>query len=170
MSLKDEIKLVGPTDASPTQGIDAATPAVAPIRIDVGDESGDRFDRFKLIGWWDQNKLRAAKVLVIGAGALGNEILKNLALLGIGNVLVVDLDKVENSNLSRSVLYRASDNGSPKSVAAARAARDIYPDQKTHALVANAVYDLGLGVYRWADVVIGGLDNREARLSINRAA
>jgi adenylyltransferase/sulfurtransferase len=40
---------------------------------------------------------------------------------------------------------------------------------KAHALVANAVYDLGMGVYRWADVVMGGLDNREARLSINRA-
>src|SRR5882757_6124884 len=129
----------------------------------------DRFHRFKLIGWWDQQKLSAAKVLVIGAGALGNEIIKNLALLGVGNVLVVDLDTVENSNLSRSVLYRAKDNGTPKAVAAARAAREIYPDQRIHALVANAVYDLGMGVYRWADVVIGGLDNREARLSINRA-
>jgi hypothetical protein len=45
---------------------------------------------------------------------------------------------------------------------------DIYPGMRAHALDANAVYDLGMGVYRWADVVIGGLDNREARLSINR--
>jgi len=136
---------------------------------DVRADEDDRFHRFKLISWWDQNKLRNARVLVIGAGALGNEILKNLALLGIGNVMVVDLDKVENSNLSRSVLYRAADNGAYKSDAAARATREIYPDMRIEPLVANVVYDLGLGVYRWADVVIGGLDNREARLAINRA-
>ena len=130
--------------------------------------SDDRFHRFSLISWWDQRKLRDARVLVVGAGALGNEILKNLALLGVGHVLVADLDRIENSNLSRSVLYRKADNGQFKAVVAAAAARDIYPDQLTHAFVGNVVYDLGLGVYRWADVVIGGLDNREARLSINR--
>src|SRR5215218_11486955 len=126
----------------------------APITISL-DDSDDRFGRFRLIGWWDQARLAQSKVLVIGAGALGNEIVKNLALLGVGNVLIVDMDRIENSNLSRSVLYRASDNGSYKAEAAARAARDIYPDMRSHALVANAVYDLGLGVYRWADVVMG---------------
>jgi adenylyltransferase/sulfurtransferase len=129
----------------------------------------DRFHRFGLIGWWDQKKLKAAKVLVIGAGALGNEIVKNLALLGVGNVLIADMDRIENSNLSRSILYRASDNGSFKSEVAARAAQDVYPEIRAHAFVGNVVYDLGLGVFRWADVVIGGLDNREARLAINRA-
>jgi adenylyltransferase/sulfurtransferase len=186
MSLTDEIKLVGPaTEAWPSPaasgssgtgaGEDARVPRPAEdggapgLKIDVADEQDDRFHRFRLIRWWDQQKLAQAKVLVIGAGALGNEILKNLALLGIGHVLVVDLDNVENSNLSRSVLFRASDNGTPKAIAAARTAREIYPDQRIHGLSANAVYDLGMGAYRWADVIIGGLDNREARLSINRA-
>ncbi len=128
-----------------------------------------RFDRFKLIGWWDQNRLAKARVLVIGAGALGNEIIKNLSLLGVGHLLVADMDRVENSNLSRSVLYRASDNGALKASTAAAAARSIYPDIKTHAFNGNVVHDLGLGAFRWADVVLGGLDNREARLAINRA-
>lgn len=74
----------------------------------------DRFARFRLIGWWDQQRLSAAKVLVVGAGALGNEIVKNLALLGVGNLLIADLDRIENSNLSRSVLYRAADQGCRK--------------------------------------------------------
>jgi adenylyltransferase/sulfurtransferase len=143
-----------------------------PLRITAADADAardDRFHRFKLIGWWDQKKLAGAKVLVIGAGALGNEIVKNLALLGIGNVLVADMDRIENSNLSRSILYRKQDNGSYKSTVAAAAAREVYPEMRTQAFVGNVVYDLGLGVYRWADVVIGGLDNREARLAINRA-
>ena len=143
-----------------------------PIQITTTDATAaenDRFHRFKLIGWWDQKKLAEAKVLVIGAGALGNEIVKNLALLGVGHILIADLDRIENSNLSRSVLYRAKDNGQFKASIAARAAREIYPDLKSHAFNGNVVYDLGLGAFRWADVVIGGLDNREARLAINRA-
>src|SRR3954463_3515100 len=105
--------------------------ADTPLQISLGDttaEKDDRFHRFKLISWWDQDRLRNAKVVVIGAGALGNELLKNLALLGVGNVLVADMDRIENSNLSRSVLYRASDNGQLKATAAANATRGIYPD------------------------------------------
>src|SRR3954453_12506956 len=84
----------------------------------------DRFARFRLIGWWDQQKLSRARALLIGVGAIGNEILKNLALLGVGNVFVTDLDVVANSNLSRSVLFRGSDCGRPKVEAAAERARD----------------------------------------------
>ena len=134
---------------------------------DVADQDG-RFDRFKLIGWWDQRRLADAKVLVIGAGALGNEIIKNLALLGVGRVVIADKDRIENSNLSRSVLYRYGDTGTPKATTAAAAARELYPDMRVQGLDVDVVHDLGAGVFRWADVVIGGLDNREARLAINR--
>src|SRR3954468_16611474 len=140
-----------------------------PLRGSLHDADDARFGRFRLIGWWDQARLARAKVLVVGAGALGNEIIKNLALLGVGNVLIADLDRIENSNLSRSALYRASDNGRLKAEVAAEAARGLYPDGRAHAFVGNVVYDLGLGVFRWADIVIGGLDNREARLAINRS-
>lgn len=129
----------------------------------------DRFSRFRLIGWWDQEKLRSARVLVIGAGALGNEILKNLALLGFANIVVVDLDSIESSNLSRSILYRASDVGRRKADVAADAVRNIFPEARVHPITANVVHGLGLGLFAWADVVLAGLDNREARLWINRA-
>ena len=141
------------------------------IRISgQAQENEDRFARFRLISWWDQERLATARALVLGAGALGNEILKNLALLGVGRVFVADRDRVENSNLSRSILFRESDCGQPKaSVAAARAAK-IYPKIKVQPFLGNIVYDLGAGVYRWADVILGGLDNREARVAINQAA
>ncbi|HEX9060302.1 MAG TPA: ThiF family adenylyltransferase [Clostridia bacterium] len=128
----------------------------------------DRFSRFELISWWDQKKLIESKILVIGAGALGNEILKNLSLLGVGNILVVDMDTVENSNLSRSVLFREKDNGFPKAETAARSAKDIFPGANIRYINANVTNGLGLGFFRWADIVIAGLDNREARLFINR--
>ena len=134
----------------------------------VSPPEEDRFQRFSLIGWWDQKRIREAKVLVIGAGALGNEIIKNLSLLGIGHMLIADLDSIENSNLSRSVLYRAKDNGSSKAEIAARSAKDIFPELHVDYFHGNIIYDLGLGVYHWADLVIAGLDNREARLTINR--
>ncbi len=134
----------------------------------VAYEREDRFSRFRLIQWWDQQRLQRAKVVVVGAGALGNEIVKNLALLGVGQVLVCDMDTVEDSNLSRSVLFRAHDNGKPKALVAATAARDIYPQMRIESFCGNVIHDLGLGVFRWADIVLGGLDNREARLTINR--
>ena len=127
-----------------------------------------RFSRFELIQWWDQKRLKNAKVLVIGAGALGNEILKNLALLGVGNVIVVDMDRIELSNLSRSVFFRESDCGRFKAEVVAERARELFPQMRILPLCVNAVTDLGLGFFSWADLVMGALDNREARLSINR--
>ena len=127
----------------------------------------ERFSRFDQIHWWNQQQLAQARVLVVGAGALGNEVVKNLALLGIGRMVVVDRDRVERSNLSRSVLFRESDEGQPKAECAVRAARGIYPAVHAEALVGNVLADVGLGWFRWADVVVGALDNREARLFVN---
>ena len=111
----------------------------------------------RLIPWWDQEKTGAAQVMVVGAGALGNEILKNLALLGIGRIYVVDFDNIENSNLSRSVLYRERDEGSSKAEIAARAVEEINPDCRVIWINGNVAWDVGLGLFRRMNVVIGGL-------------
>ncbi len=140
------------------------------IKLTTGEMEEDRFSRFRLIHWWDQEKLARSKVLVVGAGALGNEIIKNLALLGFQKILVIDCDRIENSNLSRSVLFRPGDVGRGKAETAARAAQVIYEEAITHFLNANVVHEVGLGLFGWADVILGGLDNREARLWINRCA
>lgn len=138
------------------------------MTITVTSREG-RFARLEAIEWWDQSLLTRSRVLVIGAGALGNEVVKNLALLGIGQLAIADMDRVEASNLSRSVLYRESDEGRPKAECAARAARDLFPDIEAHVLDGNILADVGLGWFKWADVVIGALDNREARVFVNQA-
>lgn len=127
----------------------------------------ERFARFSQIGWWNQELLAQARVLVIGAGALGNEVVKNLALLGVGNLVIADMDTIELSNLSRSVLFRAEDEGKAKAEVAAAAARSLYPDIKVRPVVVNVLAGLGLGYFRWAQVVVGALDNREARVFVN---
>ena len=128
----------------------------------------DRYGRLRLIPWWRQERLEAARVLVVGAGALGNEVLKNLALLGVGNVIVIDLDAVEASNLSRSVLFRLEDGGMPKAEVAARRAMELNPDVRVRAIHGDVITDVGLGLFAEMDAVIGCLDNREARLWVNR--
>jgi len=142
----------------------------ASVRIGEDEVHEDRFSRFRLIPWWDQKKLQAARVLVVGAGALGNEILKNLALLGFERILVVDLDRIEESNLSRAILFSSEDVGAFKAEAAARSLRKIAPQVRVRPLVSNVVQNCGLGLFAWSDVIIAGLDNREARLWINRCA
>lgn len=128
----------------------------------------DRYSRLRLIAWWNQEKLAAAKVLVVGAGALGNEVIKNLALIGVGQIFVVDFDKIEESNLTRSVLFRKRDCGKYKSFVAAEAASEMNPDCRIVPTTFNVLTDLGLGFIREMDVIVGCLDNREARLWLNR--
>ena len=132
----------------------------------IGQE--DRYSRLRLIGWWDQSRLQAARVLVVGAGALGNEVLKNLALLGTGTIHIVDFDHIETSNLSRSILYRAKDAGREKAAVAAESIRALNPDVNAVPIHGNVMTEIGLGLVRDVDVVIGCLDNREARLWVNR--
>lgn len=125
-------------------------------------------ETFRLISGWDADKVAHAKVMVVGAGALGNEVLKNLALLNVGHILIVDFDDIEYANLCRSVLFRESDLGEKKCEIAARSVRNINPDVKVQAINGDIMIDVGLGVFRRVDVVIGCLDNRLARLFINR--
>src|SRR5215212_668788 len=137
---------------------------------DILQLQDERFSRLRAIEWWDQQKVAAARILVIGAGALGNEVIKNLALLGVGDILIVDMDRIEASNLSRSVLFRESDEGNFKAQTAARAARNIYPGIDAKSIDGNLLSDVGLNHFRWAQVIIGALDNREARVFTNSSA
>jgi molybdopterin/thiamine biosynthesis adenylyltransferase len=135
------------------------------MSIDLGTSEA-RYDRQELITWWDQSRLTTARVLVVGAGALGNELVKNLALLGVGNIDVIDLDVVARSNLSRCVFFREADEGCEKAEVVADRASEVNPEVVIRGIVGD-VRRIGLAHLRRYDLVLGGLDNREARVWIN---
>ena len=125
---------------------------------------------FTLLSWFKKDKVKNARVLVAGAGALGNEVVKDLALFGVGHIYVVDFDQIELSNLTRSVLFREEDayNHSYKAEIVAKRAREINPQIKVTPIVGNLFSEVGFGLYRAVDVVIGCLDSRMARYLLNR--
>ncbi len=125
---------------------------------------------FTLLSWFKKDRVKKARVLVAGCGALGNEVVKNLALFGVGHIYVVDFDKIELSNLTRSVLFREEDayNHAYKAEIVAKRASEINPQIEVIPIVGNLFSDVGFGLYRSVDVVIGCLDSRIARYQLNR--
>lgn len=127
---------------------------------------------FTLLSWFKKERVNNARVLVAGAGALGNEVIKDLALFGVGNIFVVDFDRIEVSNLTRSVLFREKDafEHRYKAEVAAERAMEINPQIKVTSIVGNLFSEVGLALYKSVDVIIGCLDSRLARYQLNRMA
>ena len=125
---------------------------------------------FTLLSWFKKDKVKNARVLVAGAGALGNEVVKNLALFGVGHIYVCDFDQIEISNLTRSVLFREEDayNHAYKVEIVAKRAKEINPQIEVTPIVGNLFSEVGFGLYNAVDVVIGCLDSRIARYQLNR--
>ncbi len=127
---------------------------------------------FTLLSWFKKERVSNARVLVAGAGALGNEVIKDLALFGVGQIFVVDFDRIEVSNLTRSVLFREDDafQHKYKAEVAAQRAMEINPQIKVTPIVGNLFSEVGLALYKSVDVIIGCLDSRLARYQLNRMA
>ena len=125
---------------------------------------------YTLLSWFKKDKVKNAHVLVAGAGALGNEVVKNLTLFVLVFIYVVDFDRIEISNLTRSVMFREEDayNHAYKAEIVAKRAMEINPQIKVTPIVGNLFSEVGFGLYRRADVVIGCLDSRIARYQLNR--
>ncbi|MHC1709069.1 MAG: ThiF family adenylyltransferase [Methanomassiliicoccales archaeon] len=136
--------------------------------IRPGERDEDRHDRTRLIPWVDMERVRSANVLVVGAGALGNEAVKDLALFGFRNIDVLDMDSVVRSNLSRCVLFREGDQSSGKGKASlvVERAMELDPGIRVKA-IEGKVQSLGPeGMMRY-DIILGCLDNVAARLHLN---
>ncbi len=136
--------------------------------VELESLTEDRYERQKRIPWWNQEILKETRALILGAGTLGGEIIKDLALLGVGHLTIVDFDLVEKVNLSRTVLFRDHDVGKPKAEVAAERAMELNPDIEAVGLNMDINTELGLGYYLEHDIVFSSLDNREARLRGNQ--
>lgn len=126
-----------------------------------------RYARHRLVDWFDQDEVGAVRALVVGAGAIGNEVLKNLALLGVRHLTIVDLDHIEGHNLTRSVLFRESDIGRSKADVASERVRDLLPEAETSVLEGPLETCLNPSLVKQHDIVFSCLDNFEARLSLD---
>lgn len=125
-------------------------------------------DIYSKLSWFRQARVSEARFMVVGCGALGNEVLKNLVLFGVQHLVIVDYDQIEVSNISRSILFSQADTGRNKVDVAAERLRNINPKVEVLPICGDIAYDVGLGLLRRMDVVIGCVDNRWARYCINR--
>lgn len=112
------------------------------------------------------DRLAQIKLLIIGAGGLGCELLKDLAYMGFSNLHIIDMDTIDLSNLNRQFLFRKSDIGRSKAEVAAEFIRKRVPNCQVTAHF-NKIQDMSLDFYRSFNIVVCGLDSILARRWIN---
>ncbi len=140
--------------------------------IPLSNEEIRRYSRHLImpeVGVDGQQKLKAARVLAIGAGGLGSPLSVYLAAAGIGTIGIVDFDVVDDSNLQRQIIYGASDVGRPKLQAAAERLRDINPHVRVVPYETRLSSENALEIFRDYDVVVDGTDNFPTRYLVNDA-
>ncbi|MHA2270103.1 MAG: ThiF family adenylyltransferase [Promethearchaeota archaeon] len=125
------------------------------------------YARQQLIDGWDQEVISDGCIMIVGIGALGCEIAKDFTLMGIGKLILIDLDTIETSNLSRQMLFRPGDEGRPKAEVAAERLKDMNPYLNVD-FYFEKLQKLPMSVYEESDVVIAALDNFNARLDLNK--
>jgi len=121
------------------------------------------------IGIHGQEKLKKAKVLIIGAGGLGCPVLQYLNAAGVGNIGIVEFDMVDESNLQRQVLYGSDDIGKLKSIIVKKRLEGL------NSMIKNEIFNLkcdrtnALRILEPYDIIVDATDNLEARYTINDA-
>ena len=131
----------------------------------------DPLDRQKRISGWNQERISRQRVMVVGAGALGNEVVKLLLQLGVQKICLVDFDTVSAANLNRCVFFSREDaeNNALKAEVIARKAGREWPSAVIEPII-SAVEKIGEEKWREFDFVFGCLDNLGARLHVNAQA
>jgi len=143
------------------------------VRRMLTEDEKQRYDRQIRIngfGLEGQEKLKRARVLVAGAGALGSVIATYLALAGVGSLRVVDDDVVELSNLNRQILHWSGDVGKAKTQSAEEKLRQANPCVHVEAVAARIGEDNALELASGCDLIMDAVDNYDTRYALNRAA
>ncbi len=159
-----------PPDPATTSNETIRARAVVDTLPELSREELVRYDRHLIlpqVGVEGQRKLKAASVLLIGAGGLGSPLALYLAAAGIGRIGIVDCDVVDESNLQRQVLHGTKDIGRPKLDSARDRLRDLNPyiEIETHETLLRS--DNALDICRNYDIIIDGTDNFQTRYLVN---
>lgn len=137
------------------------------------DDQLERYARhiiLKEIGGAGQARLLGAQVSVIGAGGIGSPVLHYLTAAGVGNIRVIDDDRVDLSNLQRQTLFGTQDIGAPKAEAAMRALARLNPDVKIVPINQRLTAENADTLLRHSDVIVDGCDNFATRLIVGDAS
>lgn len=128
--------------------------------------------RFAPVGEEGQSKISAAKVAIVGCGALGTVQAEAMARAGVGRLRIIDRDFVEVSNLQRQFLFEESDaaEGVPKAIAAARRLARVNSQVELDPIVADLTPANVEDLFEHIDLILDGTDNFETRFLINDAA
>jgi molybdopterin/thiamine biosynthesis adenylyltransferase len=136
----------------------------------LNDEELERYARhivLRQVGGTGQAKIRAARVLVVGAGGLGSPLALYLAAAGVGTLGLVDDDTVSLSNLQRQILFKTGDVGMAKTEAAAKALHALNPGVKIEPHAVRLTADNAPALIESYDIVADGSDNFETRFLVN---
>ena len=177
--LQKEQTPVQPTDTvSIVPSVAGGSPGVAPAETLVADlpslthEEVQRYSRHLImpeVGLDGQRRLKAARVLCVGAGGLGAPASLYLAAAGVGTIGLVDFDAVDVSNLQRQVLFSSRDVGRPKLHAAAERLRGLNPDIRIVTHETRLTSSNALEIFTDYDVIVDGADNFPTRYLVNDA-
>src|ERR1700674_1211185 len=121
------------------------------------------------VGMEGQQKLKAAKVLLVGAGGLGAPLGLYLAAAGVGRIGLVDFDTVDATNLQRQILFGTKDVGRPKIAAASDRLRDLNPDIQIDTFETRLTSENALDLFKDYDIIVDGTDNFPTRYLVNDA-
>ena len=121
------------------------------------------------VGVAGQEKLKAARILMVGAGGLGSPSALYLAASGIGEMTIIDPDVVDLSNLQRQILHDTSSVGTPKVESARQRIQEVNPNVKVNAIQDQLSNDNVRELIRECDVVVDGTDNFQTRYMVNDA-
>ncbi|MHA1114918.1 MAG: ThiF family adenylyltransferase [Candidatus Heimdallarchaeum aukensis] len=128
-----------------------------------------RYARQTLIPGWNQKKLNKSTVIIVGVGAIGSYVSTILASSGVKNLILIDFDTIEISNLNRQLLFRDGDIGKSKSEIAAMRLSELNPDINI-TFHHKKMQDLPISIYKKADVIVACLDTFIGRRWINSLA
>lgn len=130
----------------------------------------ERYQRQLLVDGWNQERLKSARILIVGVGGLGGISATYLAAAGVGRLRLCDSDRVEISNLNRQILFTADDIGQPKAALVAKRISAQNPEIKIEAIADKLTETNASELASGCDLIIDGLDNHCDRLKLNKAS